>query len=210
MFGNNILQQRMIKSLLPSLLPMLDGLQEPISNFINTKKQQIELLEFEKEVIDDFANKSIEGLTPNPCIVCNKKVKWASLLKYANGIGADFIATGHYCKVLYNDNRYYISRPKDLTKDQSYFLWTLTQKQLVHCLFPIGDYLKPEVRAVAARAGLPTAAKKDSQGICFLGDINLADFLKRGVHKFLDLDIGAWNLFGTWCLESGISIVNDL
>src|SRR6202044_2818958 len=82
-------------------------------------------------------------------------------------------------KIENRTNFYSLFSARDKNKDQSYFLWTLTQSQLAHCLFPIGDYIKPEVRAIAARAGLPTAAKKDSQGICFLGDISIADFLKQ-------------------------------
>lgn len=147
--------------------------------------------EFEKEVIDDFANKSIEGLTPNPCIVCNKKVKWASLLKYASGIGADFIATGHYCKVLYNDNRYYISRPKDLTKDQSYFLHGLGQLELAKTIFPLGDYLKSEIREMATGMGIDTFNnKEESFDICWVGDLTYKDFMLTKYPYLSNLDGG--------------------
>jgi tRNA-uridine 2-sulfurtransferase len=124
--------------------------------------------------------------------MCNKEIKFGLFLEKALAAGADFVATGHYVKIKKTvkgtDKKgvdknaapsYSLFAARDENKDQSYFLWTLTQKQLAHCLFPIGDYVKPEVRAIAARAGLPTAAKKDSQGICFLGDISIADFLKQ-------------------------------
>jgi tRNA-specific 2-thiouridylase len=121
-----------------------------------------------------------QGITPNPDVMCNREIKFGLFLEKALALGADYVATGHYVRL---ENRgpeeFSLFTAKDTKKDQSYFLWTLTQGQLKHCLFPIGDYLKPEVREIARKAGLPTAEKKDSQGICFLGDIPIADFLKQ-------------------------------
>lgn len=97
----------------------------------------------------------------------------------ALAMGADFVATGHYVSLSKNHSGYSLFEAKDKNKDQSYFLWTLTQRQLEHVLFPIGAYLKPKVRELARRAGLPTADKKDSQGICFIGNVSLTDFLSK-------------------------------
>jgi tRNA-specific 2-thiouridylase len=119
------------------------------------------------------------GLTPNPDVMCNREIKFGLFLKRALEAGADYVATGHYVRL---KNRS-LFEAVDQHKDQSYFLWTLTQKQLSHCLFPIGDYEKPEVRAMARKAGLQTADKKDSQGICFLGQVSIADFLKQYISE---------------------------
>ncbi|KKN20745.1 hypothetical protein LCGC14_0932440 [marine sediment metagenome] len=135
--------------------------------------------DFEKEywervvqyMIDGYAR----GITPNPDIMCNKEIKFGLFLKKALEMGVDYIATGHYIRL--QNKRLYIA--KDKNKDQSYFLWTLTQEQLQYCLFPVGDYLKSEVRDIAREARLLTAEKKDSQGICFLGQIHLRNFLQK-------------------------------
>ncbi|MEK9154956.1 MAG: tRNA 2-thiouridine(34) synthase MnmA [Patescibacteria group bacterium] len=148
--------------------------------------------EYKNKVVEYMIDGYKNGLTPNPDIMCNKEIKFGLFLDKALKMGADYVATGHYVKIKKSIRRladknqnnnsgyktiYKLLQAKDKNKDQSYFLWTLTQKQLKHCLFPIGDYLKPEVREIARKAGLPTAEKKDSQGICFLGKITLADFL---------------------------------
>jgi tRNA-specific 2-thiouridylase len=119
------------------------------------------------------------GITPNPDVMCNKEIKFGMFLEKALKMGADYVATGHYVRLTKNARGLQLSQAKDINKDQSYFLWTLTSAQLAHCLFPIGNYEKPEVRVIAKRAGLQTAEKKDSQGICFLGDISIANFLKQ-------------------------------
>jgi len=153
--------------------------------------------EYKKRVVEYMVEGYRKGITPNPDVMCNREIKFGLFLKRALAVGADYVATGHYV-ALRNTNQYeytkeknsssYIRKKfifrslfqaKDKNKDQSYFLWTLTQDDLRHCLFPIGDYTKPQVRAMARRAGLPTAEKKDSQGICFLGKVSLADFLGR-------------------------------
>jgi tRNA-specific 2-thiouridylase len=148
-------------------------------------------MDFEKEykqyVVEYMIDGYKQGLTPNPDVMCNKEIKFGFFLKKVLELGADYVATGHYVRIktqnskLKTQNFYKLYEAKDKNKDQSYFLWTLTQEQLAHCLFPIGDYMKPEVRKIAKKAGLPTAEKKDSQGICFLGKVTLVDFLKEHI-----------------------------
>lgn len=146
--------------------------------------------EYKKKVVDYMIEGYRMGITPNPDVMCNREIKFGLFLKKALDTGADYIATGHYIRATCNKRhetkkenhatcRMSLAAARDTSKDQSYFLWTLTQAQLKHCLFPIGDYLKSEVREIASKAGLPTAEKKDSQGICFLGKVTLADFLKQ-------------------------------
>lgn len=131
--------------------------------------------EYKKRVVEYMVAGYRKGITPNPDVMCNREIKFGLFLKRALLMGADYVATGHYVRLL----RGKLFTARDKNKDQSYFLWTLTQKELVHCLFPIGDYQKPRVRVIARKAGLPTAEKKDSQGICFVGKVSLADFLGR-------------------------------
>ncbi|HVS80066.1 MAG TPA: tRNA 2-thiouridine(34) synthase MnmA [Candidatus Paceibacterota bacterium] len=146
--------------------------------------------EYKREVADYMIEEYRRGRTPNPDVMCNRSIKFGGFLKYALENGADFIATGHYCQIQkskiknQNDNSkskteeiYKLYEGVDKNKDQSYFLWTLTQDQLKHVLFPVGALTKPEVRKEAERFGLPTAAKKDSQGVCFLGPLDMHDFL---------------------------------
>ncbi len=138
--------------------------------------------EYKKEVVNYMVEGYKKGITPNPDVMCNKEIKFGLFLKKAHELGADYIATGHYVRLKTNNIKqktYSLYKAKDENKDQSYFLWTLTQNQLKHCLFPIGDYLKLDVRKIAKKGGLPTAEKKDSQGICFLGKVSLADFLQN-------------------------------
>jgi tRNA-specific 2-thiouridylase len=152
--------------------------------------------DFEKEYRDKvynyFINEYSAGRTPNPDVMCNKYIKFSLFLEKALKLGANYIATGHYVKKFQtpasssdrgipNSKVQKLMKAKDGNKDQSYFLWTLTQKQLRRCLFPVGGLLKSEVRDIAQRAGLPTASKKDSQGLCFVGKIRLAEFLKNKV-----------------------------
>ena len=134
--------------------------------------------EFKKAVVDYFLAEYAAGRTPNPCVVCNKKIKLGLLLKHARALGYDGVASGHYLKRLDRGGEAVIYRAKDAGKDQSYFLYTFTQSELKHLFFPLGNYLKPQVRALAAKYGLPTASKSESQDICFLsGPHN--NFLKR-------------------------------
>ncbi len=140
--------------------------------------------DFEQEYKDRVVEYMIEGyragITPNPDVMCNREIKFGLFLEKALASGADFVATGHYVKIEKSASGIFkLFEASDSNKDQSYFLWTLGQRQLTHCLFPIGGYKKPEVRDIARRAGLPTAEKKDSQGICFLGKFSLDDFLRQ-------------------------------
>ncbi len=134
--------------------------------------------EFKKAVVDYFLAEYASGRTPNPCVVCNKQIKLGLLLKHARALGYDGVASGHYLKRLDKDGEARVYRAKDRNKDQSYFLYTFSQAELKHFYFPLGNYTKPQVRALAAKFGLPTASKAESQDICFLsGPHN--NFLKR-------------------------------
>ncbi|MBP9765788.1 MAG: tRNA 2-thiouridine(34) synthase MnmA [Candidatus Pacebacteria bacterium] len=133
--------------------------------------------EYKKEVIDSMIIEYKKGKTPNPDVFCNKEVKFGAFLSWALKNGADFVATGHYAKKDLLNNK--LMKAKDKTKDQSYFLWTLTKKELKKIIFPIGDLLKEDVRKIAIGNNLATAKKKDSQGLCFIGKIDVKDFLKE-------------------------------
>lgn len=130
--------------------------------------------EYKKGVIDYLSAEYRAGRTPNPDVMCNREVKFGAFFEYAMSKGADFIATGHYART--NDGRLF--RGVDETKDQSYFLWAVPQTALAKTLFPLGAMRKDDVRAYARRHALPVAAKKDSQGICFLGSVSIEDFLR--------------------------------
>lgn len=134
--------------------------------------------QFKKIVVDDFVDGYKSGRTPNPCVVCNKNVKLGLLIKRAKKMGYDYVATGHYVK-LKNVGKIKLLRGKDENKDQSYFLYTLNQTELKHLLFPLGDYKKDQVRAMAKKIGLPVAEKRESQEICFIPEKSHNDFLKR-------------------------------
>ena len=123
------------------------------------------------------------GRTPNPDVMCNKYVKFGTFLEYARAQGASHIATGHYAQVQEHEGMFHLYRGADPDKDQSYFLWTLTQEQLGHTLFPVGDSLKSKVREEADTAELSTSQKTDSQGICFLGQIDMKEFLSHYIEN---------------------------
>lgn len=138
--------------------------------------------EFGSFVVENFIEEYIAGRTPNPCVLCNTHIKWAALLKRANALDCDFIATGHYVKVRHENERYLISKAKDLTKDQSYVLWGLGQDCLSRSIYPLGNYLKTEVRQIAYDMGYKELAKKaESYEICFVPDNDYRGFLKRNV-----------------------------
>ena len=127
--------------------------------------------DFKEKVIDYFCEEYLNARTPNPCIACNRYVKWESLLKRCLDIGADYIATGHYAQIRHLDNgRYALKRSRTLAKDQTYALYNLTQNQLSRTLMPVGQYTKDEIRGIAKKAGIPVANKPDSQDICFVED----------------------------------------
>ena len=139
---------------------------------------------YSQKVVDYMFSEYEKGRTPNPDVLCNREIKFDAFLKVAMELNVDYVATGHYCRkeTIIDENGKEIHRilaGTDPNKDQSYFLCQLTQEQLSKALFPIGDILKPRVRELAAEAGLPTAEKKDSQGICFVGKIDLPVFLQQ-------------------------------
>lgn len=133
--------------------------------------------EYKREVVDYLIEEYRRGRTPNPDVMCNRAIKFGGFFNWAIAHGADYVATGHYARNINRDSLYQLSTAKDSAKDQTYFLWTLTQTQLANTLFPIGEYEKREVRERATEFNLPTAEKKDSQGICFLGKISMDEFL---------------------------------
>jgi len=136
--------------------------------------------EFGDFVIQNFVDEYIAGRTPNPCVLCNTHIKWAALLKRANALDCDYIATGHYVKVREENSRFVLSKAKDLTKDQSYVLWGLGQDCLGRSLYPLGDMLKTEVRQLAYDLGYKELSKKaESYEICFVPDNDYRGFLKR-------------------------------
>lgn len=141
---------------------------------------------YKKEVADYMISEYGSGRTPNPDVMCNKYIKFGSFLSFAKKKGADYIATGHYAQVKENNREYKLLQGVDNNKDQSYFLWTLTQNELSSVLFPVGKYKKNKVRKLAKKYNLLTADKKDSQGICFLGHVDLEEFLGH----YLDLKKG--------------------
>lgn len=136
--------------------------------------------EYWDNVFEHFLAEYQAGRTPNPDILCNKEIKFKAFLEFAaEDLGADFIATGHYVRRHYRDGHWQLLRGVDDNKDQSYFLYTLSEAQIARSLFPVGELAKPEVRRIAAQLELATAAKKDSTGICFIGERKFRDFLGR-------------------------------
>lgn len=150
---------------------------------------------FEKKVINNFVDEYLKGKTPNPCIYCNKHVKFVALMQRAKELDFDYIATGHYANIEYSDKakRFLLKKSKS-SKDQSYVLYNLTQEQLSRTLFPLGDLDKGEIREIALKHGLHIASKPDSQEICFVPDNNYSEFIKNFTKKefspgkFIDLD----------------------
>ncbi len=142
---------------------------------------------FEDTVINDFVEEYMNGRTPNPCVVCNRKIKWEELLKKADALDAKYIATGHYALVEHNplNKRYTLKVSNDSRKDQTYALWGLTQESLERTLFPLGKFTKDEVRKFAEEFSLKTAKKPDSQEICFVADDNYERFLKERIPDLL-------------------------
>lgn len=134
---------------------------------------------YKRGVADYMISEYKQGRTPNPDVMCNREVKFGAFLDFALAKGADFVATGHYARNIGGC----LHKGIDPTKDQSYFLWTLNNKQLKNILFPIGDLQKTKVRALAKKYKLPVSTKKDSQGICFLGDIDIKEFLKHYIKE---------------------------
>jgi tRNA-specific 2-thiouridylase len=152
-----------------------------IANQLGIPFQIIDLSkEYKEKIVDYMFSEYESGRTPNPDVLCNREIKFDVFLKAALDLGADYVATGHYCrKIEHEDGTFGLLAGKDITKDQSYFLCQISQNQLSKALFPIGELLKSEVREIALKIGLVTAEKKDSQGLCFVGKISLPTFLQQ-------------------------------
>ncbi|HEY3403854.1 MAG TPA: tRNA 2-thiouridine(34) synthase MnmA [Ohtaekwangia sp.] len=166
--------------------PWLDDSNDAmiVAQHLGIPFQAIDLsAEYKARIVDYMFAEYQRGRTPNPDVLCNREIKFDVFLNAALKLGADYVATGHYCRrgvLQKNGETYYqLLSGKDPNKDQSYFLCQLTQQQLSKSLFPIGELLKPEVRAIAKKAGLVTADKKDSQGLCFVGKVHLPEFLQQ-------------------------------
>ena len=150
--------------------------------------QTVDLSEqYKEKIVDYMFNEYEKGRTPNPDVLCNREIKFDVFMKIAINLGADYVATGHYCRKGEIDNNgnkvYQLLAGVDTNKDQSYFLCQLSQEQLAKSLFPIGELTKPEVREIAAQMDLITADKKDSQGLCFIGKVRLPEFLQQKLDK---------------------------
>jgi len=141
---------------------------------------------FRETVVEYFLDGYARGETPNPCLICNRKIRWTFLLDHALALGADYMATGHYVRIRRDESgKNELLRAVDKNKDQSYVLHVLNQDKLKHALFPVGDYPKPEIRQIAVKYGLPTASRKDSQDLCFLAGEDYRNFLQRNAAEML-------------------------
>lgn len=151
-----------------------------VANQLGIKLHRIDFIEeYWNEVFTYFIDEYKKNRTPNPDILCNKEIKFKAFLKAAEEMGADFIAMGHYARVIHDGNKHYLLRGIDSNKDQTYFLSQLSSKQIAKALFPVGDLNKSEVRKIASDFNLVVANKKDSTGICFIGERNFKEFLKN-------------------------------
>lgn len=160
---------------------------EHMAESFGMKHYTVDLTEqFRKAVVDRFVDTYISGETPNPCVECNRYIKFGELLDFGIGrLGADRIATGHYASVAHDaGGRYLLGKARDLSKDQTYVLWRLTQEQLSRTIFPLASYTKAEIRELASGLGITAAHKKDSQDICFIPDGNYAAFIERFTGRF--------------------------
>lgn len=180
--------------------PWLDDSNDAmiVTQHLGIPFQAIDLsVEYKQRIVDYMFAEYQRGRTPNPDVLCNREIKFDIFLKAALKLGADYVATGHYARrgeIEVNGKKVYqLLAGKDPNKDQSYFLCQLTQEQLSRALFPIGELLKSEVRDIAKKAGLATAEKKDSQGLCFIGKVHLPDFLQQKLlpKKGKAIEIGA-------------------
>lgn len=164
----------------------LDGIQDArdVASRLGFPHYVLDFSEpFGAEVIGDFVREYLDGRTPNPCVICNRKIKWEELIRKADALGADSIATGHYARVRRDSGtgRYVVSRGRDGAKDQSYALWGLTQESLSRTMFPLGEMTKADARARAAAYGLGVAGKGESYEICFIPDDDYERFLNERV-----------------------------
>lgn len=179
--------------------------------------QTVDLSEqYQEKIVDYMFSEYEKGRTPNPDVLCNREIKFEVFMKIAMSLGADYVATGHYCKKseieVHGEPVYQLLAGADNNKDQSYFLCQLSQEQLAKSLFPIGDLTKPEVREIAAQMDLVTAEKKDSQGLCFIGKVRLPEFLqqklqpKEGLIIQIDKNSPVYNLD----IPQGLTIEDEL
>lgn len=151
--------------------------------------------DFETFVVADFAESYFRGETPNPCINCNRLIKWKLMFREMEKAGADFVVTGHYARIRKNaDGSFSLLKGKDAKKDQSYVLYNMTQEELAHTLLPLGEYSKDEIRKIALESGFENAERRDSQDICFIPDGNYAEFIENYTERtsprgnFVDID----------------------
>lgn len=153
--------------------------------------------EFKDHVIRNFIDEYLQGRTPNPCVICNSTIKWGKLLETADELGCEYIATGHYARIGTQAGRYYLRKGADTAKDQTYFLWTLTQENLARTIFPLGELTKPEVRQLALQHGYEKLSKKgESQEICFIPDNDYRSFLASQVENYAE-NYGPGNFIDT-------------
>ncbi|WP_395051587.1 tRNA 2-thiouridine(34) synthase MnmA [Flavobacterium sp.] len=172
--------------------------------------------EYKEKIVDYMFNEYEKGRTPNPDVLCNREIKFDVFMKIALSLGADFVATGHYCRKgeieVNGEKVYQLLAGADNNKDQSYFLCQLSQEQLAKSLFPIGELTKPEVREIAAQMELVTAEKKDSQGLCFIGKVRLPEFLQQKLQpkegQIIQIDKG--NPAYNYVKQSGLSVEQEL
>jgi tRNA-specific 2-thiouridylase len=172
--------------------------------------------EYKEKIVDYMFNEYEKGRTPNPDVLCNREIKFDVFMKIALSLGADYVATGHYCRkgeIEVNDEKVYqLLAGADNNKDQSYFLCQLSQEQLAKSLFPIGELTKPEVREIAAQMDLVTAEKKDSQGLCFIGKVRLPEFLQQKLQpkegQIIQIDKGYPEY--NYVKQSGLSVEQEL
>ena len=174
-----------------------DPAHPPVTDSVTAARQAAESLgirlhvvdiaeQFHQQIVQFFLNEYARGVTPNPCVRCNRLVKWGVLLEHTAALGANFLATGHYARLRkMSDGRFQLLRAIDHTKDQSYVLHVLTQEKLARALFPVGDYPKSEVRKLALSLGLPAATRSDSQDLCFLTGEDYRSFIRRNAPQVI-------------------------
>ena len=171
---------------------------------------------YKEKIVDYMFNEYEKGRTPNPDVLCNREIKFDVFMKIALSLGADYVATGHYCRKgeieVNGEKVFQLLAGADDNKDQSYFLCQLSQEQLAKSLFPIGELTKPEVREIAAQMDLVTAEKRDSQGLCFIGKVKLPDFLQQKLQpkEGLIIQIDKGNPEYNYVKQSGLSLEQEL
>ena len=143
--------------------------------------------EFKDTVITNFIDEYLRGRTPNPCVVCNSTIKWGKIIETADELGCQYVSTGHYARIGHQNGRWYLRKGADESKDQTYFLWTLTQENLARTIFPLGELTKPEVRRIALEHGYEKLSKKvESQEICFIPENDYRAFLAEHVENYTE------------------------